>query len=81
APQMLSGAKIYTGVDNAFNGMNSSVGTVAFGWTPINTGGSASLGVGNNDFNLQSVNAGISTPLEGMNDWQLGFQGEYSHSQ
>ncbi|MDN3377247.1 MULTISPECIES: TonB-dependent receptor [unclassified Pseudoalteromonas] len=81
APQMLSGAKIFTGVDNAFNGMNSSVGTVAFGWTPINTGGSASLGVGNNDFNLQSVNAGISTPLEGMNDWQLGFQGEYSHSQ
>ncbi|OUS73101.1 TonB-dependent receptor [Pseudoalteromonas sp. A601] len=81
APQMLSGAKIFTGVDNAFNGMNSSVGTVAFGWTPINTGGSASIGVGNNDFNLQSVNAGISTPLEGVNDWQLGFQGEYSHSQ
>lgn len=81
APQMLSGPDIFTGVENALYGMNSSVGTVAFGWTPINTGGSASLGVGSNDFNLQSVNAGITMPLEGMKDWQLGFQGEYSHSQ
>lgn len=81
APQMLSSAKIFTGVDNAFYGMNSSVGTVAFGWTPIKAGGSASLGVGSNDFNLQSVNAAVAMPLEGLKDWQLGFQGEYSHSQ
>ncbi|MGO2013228.1 MAG: TonB-dependent receptor plug domain-containing protein [Pseudoalteromonas sp.] len=81
APQMLSSPAIYTGVDNALYGMNSSVGTVSFGWTPINTGGSVSLGTGTNDFNLQSVNAGFSMPLEGTQDWQLGFEGEYSHSQ
>lgn len=81
APQMLSSPAIYTGVDNALYGMNSSVGTVSFGWTPINTGGSVSLGAGTNDFNLQSVNAGFSMPLEGTQDWQLGFEGEYSHSQ
>lgn len=81
APQMLTHPDIFTGVNNGLYGTNSSVGTVAFGWTPINTGGSVSLGAGTNNFNLQSINAGISMPLEGTKDWQLGFQGEYSHSQ
>lgn len=81
APQMLDTADIFTGVDNALYGVNSSVGTVSFGWTPINTGGSASLGTGNNDFNLQSINAGLNVPLAGKPDWQLGFQGDYAHSQ
>ncbi|MBE0378706.1 TonB-dependent receptor plug domain-containing protein [Pseudoalteromonas prydzensis] len=81
APQMLDTADIFTGVDNALYGVNSSVGTVSFAWTPINTGGSASLGTGNNDFNLQSINAGLNVPLAGKPDWQLGFQGDYAHSQ
>jgi hypothetical protein len=81
APHMLSGPTIHTGVDNALYGMNSSVGTVAFGWRPINTGGSLSLGAGTNDFNLHSINAGLIIPLEGLNDWQFGVEGEYSHSQ
>ena len=46
----------------------------------INTG-HASLGTGNNDFNLQSINAGLNVPLAGKPDWQLGFQGDYAHSQ
>ena len=81
APQMLDTADIFTGVDNALYGVNSSVGTVSFAWTPINTGGSVSLGTGNNDFNLQSINVGVSVPLAGKPDWQLGFQGDYAHSQ
>ncbi|WP_024612700.1 TonB-dependent receptor [Pseudoalteromonas sp. TB64] len=81
APQMLTGPYILTGADNALNGVNSSVGTVSFGWKPINTGGSVSLGTGTNDFNLQSLYAGVSMPLEGAKDWKLGFEGEFSHSQ
>ncbi|WP_166110812.1 TonB-dependent receptor [Pseudoalteromonas sp. Z9A5] len=81
APQMLTGPAILTGADNALNGVNSSVGTVSFGWKPINTGGSVSLGTGTNDFNLQSLHAGVSMPLEGAKDWTLGFEGEFSHSQ
>ncbi|PLT24508.1 TonB-dependent siderophore receptor [Pseudoalteromonas sp. MelDa3] len=81
APQMLTGPYILTGADNALNGANSSVGTVSFGWKPISTGGSVSVGTGTNDFNLQSLHAGVSMPLEGAKDWKLGFEGEISHSQ
>jgi hypothetical protein len=81
APQMLTGASVLTGADNALYGVNSSVGSVSFGWKPITTGGSVSAGVGTNDFNLQSVHAGKSIPLDTIADWRLGFEGEYSHSQ
>ena len=81
APQMLTGASVLTGADNALYGVNSSVGTVSFGWKPITTGGSVSVGVGTNDFNLQSIHAGKSIPLDTIADWRLGFEGEYSHSQ
>jgi len=80
APEMLSGPHIFTGADNALFGMNSSVGTVDFGWKPINTAGSVSIGLGNNRFNLQSVHAGYSKPIDGAEDWTLGFEGEVSHS-
>ena len=81
APQMLSGPDVLTGADNALYGMNSSVGTVSFGWKPIITGGSVSLGTGTNDFNLQSIHAAKSTQLDSLADYTLGFEGEYSHSQ
>ncbi|TMP17885.1 TonB-dependent receptor [Pseudoalteromonas sp. S2893] len=81
APQMLSGPAVLTGADNALYGMNSSVGTVSFGWKPIITGGSVSLGTGTNDFNLQSIHAAKNTQLDSLADYTLGFEGEYSHSQ
>ncbi|MBH0069350.1 TonB-dependent siderophore receptor [Pseudoalteromonas sp. NZS100] len=81
APQMLSGPDILTGADNALYGMNSSVGTVSFGWKPIITGGSVSLGTGTNDFNLQSIHAAKNTQLDSLVNYTLGFEGEYSHSQ
>jgi len=81
APQMLTSPKVITGVDNALYGVNSSVGTVSFGWKPINTGGSVSLGAGNNDFNRQSLHGAVSLPLEGVNEWRVGVEGEFSHSQ
>ncbi|WP_404339561.1 TonB-dependent receptor plug domain-containing protein [Pseudoalteromonas mariniglutinosa] len=81
APQMLSGPYILTGADNALQGINSSVGTVSFGYKPINSGGSVSLGTGTNSFNLQTIHSAFSTPLEGNKDWRLGVEGEFSHSQ
>ena len=81
APQMLTGPYILTGADNALNGMNSSVGSISFGFKPITTGGNVSVGTGTNDFNLQSIYAGISTDVDDAKNWQLGFEGEYSHSQ
>ncbi|KDC56018.1 TonB-dependent receptor plug domain-containing protein [Pseudoalteromonas sp. S3431] len=81
APQMLIGPDVLTGADNALYGMNSSVGTVSFGWKPIITGGSVSLGTGTNDFNLQSIHAAKNTQLDSLVNHTLGFEGEYSHSQ
>jgi hypothetical protein len=81
APQMLTGPYILTGVDNALNGMNSSVGSISFGFKPITTGGNVSVGTGTNNFNLHSIYAGISTEIDDAKNWQLGFEGEYSHSQ
>lgn len=81
APQMLTGPYILTGADNALNGMNSSVGSISFGFKPIKTGGNVSVGTGTNDFNLQSIYAGISTDVDDAKNWQVGFEGEYSHSQ
>lgn len=81
APQMLTGPYILTGANNALNGMNSSVGSISFGFKPITTGGNVSVGTGTNDFNLQSIYAGISTDVDDAKNWQLGFEGEYSHSQ
>ena len=81
APQMLTGPYVLTGADNALNGMNSSVGSISFGFKPITTGGNVSVGTGTNNFNLQSIYAGISSDVDDAKNWQLGFEGEYSHSQ
>ncbi|WP_217876517.1 TonB-dependent receptor plug domain-containing protein [Pseudoalteromonas shioyasakiensis] len=80
APQMLTGPSVLTGADNAVYGMNSSVGTVSFGWRPITSTGSVSLGTGTNGFNLQSIHAAHSQKLDSKPDLRLGFEGEYSHS-
>ncbi|MFT7007582.1 MAG: vitamin B12 transporter [Colwellia sp.] len=81
AQEMLSNADVLTGADNALLGVNSSVGTVSRDWTPIKTSGSASLGAGNNNFNLQRVHSGVSMALADYTDWTIGFEGEYSRSE
>jgi vitamin B12 transporter len=81
APEMLSEASILTGAANALYGVNSSVGSVSFGWKPIKTAGSISIGAGNNNFNLHRIHNGISMPVDDANDWIIGFEGEYSFSE
>jgi vitamin B12 transporter len=77
----LSEASIMTGADNALYGVNSSVGSVSFGWKPIKTAGSVSIGAGNNNFNLHRIHSGVSMAVDDANDWIIGFEGEYSFSE
>ena len=81
AQEMLTNAKVLTGADNALFGVNSSVGTVSRGWTTIKTAGSATLGAGNNNFNLQRVHSGVSMALADSSAWTIGIEGEYSRSE
>ena len=81
AQEMLSNANVLTGADNALFGMNSSVGTVSRNWKKIQTSGSASLGAGNNNFNLQRIHSAVSIELKDFTDWTLGFEGEFSRSE
>ena len=69
AQEMLTNANVLTGADNALFGVNSSVGTVSRDWTTIKSAGSATLGAGNNNFNLQRVHSGVSMALANSNDW------------
>jgi hypothetical protein len=81
AQEMLSNANVLTGADNALLGVNSSVGTVSRDWTPIKTAGSASIGAGNNSFNLQRVHSAVTMALGESTDWTLGLEGELSRSE
>ena len=81
APEMITSPVVMTGVDNALYGVNSSVGTISYGWRPMRDGGSVSVGAGNNAFNLQRLHSATSWQLPGSADWQIGLEGEVSHSQ
>lgn len=81
AQEMLTDANVLTGVDNALLGINSSVGTVSRHWKEIKTSGSASIGAGNNNFNLQRIHSAYSMPLGDSKDWTIGFEGEFSRSE
>ena len=81
AQEMLTGADVLTGVDNALLGVNSSVGTVARDWKTIKTSGSASIGAGNNNFNLQRIHSAVNMALGDSKDWSVGLEAEYSRSE
>ena len=81
AQEMLSDASVFTGVDSALLGINSSVGTVSRYWTRIQTSGSVSIGAGNNNLNLQRIHSGVTLALDDFTDWTIGFEGELSRSE
>ncbi|MBL4576694.1 MAG: TonB-dependent receptor [Opitutaceae bacterium] len=58
APGMLTGPAVLTGVDNAIKGVNAPVGTIAYQWKVIESGGKLSAGIGENHFNRQSLYIG-----------------------
>lgn len=54
---MLSLPAIRTGSAHAFTAMQASVGSVAYAWKPIESGGEATFAVGNGRLNRQSIYA------------------------
>jgi hypothetical protein len=81
APEMLSNPLIMTGVDNAFYGFNSSVGTIHYDWSQISNGGSSTIGFGEHDLNFQRIYNGLTGTFKNATDWSWGVEGEYSRSE
>lgn len=54
-PALLSAPTIYEGIDNAVEGFNSAIGTVAYRIRSLDDGGLISLGAGSDAMNFQSL--------------------------
>ncbi len=65
APAMLSSPRILTGADNAISSFNAEVGTVAYGWRPIEQRGEFSAAFGDYNTNHQSFYQGVTHALDG----------------
>ena len=65
APAMLQPPVVLTGADNAIAGFNAEVGTVAYGWRPIEQRGEFSAAFGDYASNRQSLYQGIVFPKNG----------------
>ena len=79
APEMLTKPDVFTGVENGLYGVNSSVGTISYGWRQIAAGGSVTLAAGNNGLLMQRLHAANTTQLNA--DYELGFEGDLSLSE
>ena len=66
APAMLSVPTVITGIENAHAGFNSTVGSVNYAWNPIRKGGETAVGLGDNNFNLQSIYYGAVNEYNGQ---------------
>lgn len=60
-PALLSAPAIYQGIDNALEGFNSAIGTIAYRVRPLDDGGLISLGAGSDAMNSQSLRFGRTT--------------------
>ncbi len=78
ATRMLNGVDVYTGLENSLFGFNSTVGTVQYGFRPIQTGGEVALAFGNNGMNLQQIYGAYT----GKNDQTIwGVDAELARSE
>jgi vitamin B12 transporter len=62
APAMLQSPKVLTGAQNAAAGFNAGVGTIAYGWRPIEQRGEAAVAAGDYASNRQSLYQGVVAP-------------------
>jgi hypothetical protein len=78
-PAMLSAPRILTGADNALDGFNANVGTVAYDWQRIGPRGEVTVAAGQYASARGSVYAGVvaATPVAGLT---LGADAEVSRS-
>ena len=81
APEMLSQPSVYTGLENAFYGFNSTAGTINYHWSEMITRGSITIGFGENQLEFQRIHQAIIEPISDESHWTLGFEAEYSHSE
>ncbi len=81
APEMLTAPDVLVAGDNALYGFNSTVGTISYGWTRIQNGGSATIGGGDHDLNFQRIHHGATGQLGDSQDWSWGAEAEYSRSE
>jgi hypothetical protein len=80
APAMLQPPAVLTGAANAQAGFNAGVGTVAYGWRPIEQRGEAAVAAGNHATNRQSLYQGVVAPAGGAG-LALGADVELSRSE
>ena len=79
SPKMLTGADILTGSANAFSGFNSSVGTVHFGWQPIQPNQELAFGFGEDGYWYASAYGAHRREEDDGSTW--GLDAEVSHSE
>ncbi|MBU2677531.1 MAG: TonB-dependent receptor [Gammaproteobacteria bacterium] len=72
-PAFLSAPAIYKGIDNAVEGFNSAVATIAYGIRRLDDGGLVSLGTGSDDLNFQSLRFARTTPISSGHDVGASF--------
>ena len=81
ASEMLTVPDVLVAADNAFYGFNSTVGTISYGWSQIQDGGSVTVGGGDHDLNFQRIHNGATGQLGDSQDWSWGSEVEYSRSE
>ena len=81
APEMLTAPDVLVAGDNALYGFNSNVGTISYGWSQIQDGGSATLGDGDHDLNFQRLHHAVTGTFANTEDWSWGAEIETSRSE
>ena len=81
APEMLTAPEILVAGDNALYGFNSTVGTISYGWSQIQDGGSVTLGGGDHDLNFQRLHHAVTGTFANAEDWSWGAEIETSRSE
>ena len=81
APEMLTAPDVLVAGDNALYGFNSTVGTISYGWSQIQDGGSATIGGGDHDLNFQRLHQAVTGTFANAEDWSWGAEIETSRSE
>ena len=81
APEMLTTPDVLVAGDNALYGFNSTVGTISYGWSQIQDGGSATIGGGDHDLNFQRLHHAVTGTFANAEDWSWGAEIETSRSE
>ena len=80
APAMLKAPDVLTGSENAITGFNSSVGTIAYGWRPVEQRGELTLSAGQYGFDGESIYQGVVLPGK-SGGTQVAADAEWARSQ